>query len=112
MNAKDELIETLEKICWSDNGPRRTVICAKITHEKILSDEPAKHFLLPLCHVDEIWVEWLESLDFEYKSDGFTECLDGTLWLSDGTYIARDMFDVSYWMHYKVPQIPIELINQ
>lgn len=113
LNAKEELTEALDKICWNADGQKRTVICAKITYGGHSKVQKKKDFILPLCHSDEIWVEWLESLDFQYEHQYTApEEYQGTLWLSDGTWIVRDEHnELGYWRHVKAPQIPIELIN-
>jgi hypothetical protein len=99
-NARDELIEALGE---------RTILCARLTR----CDE--KWDFIPLAqlavgYTDGDAIRFMQALDFTYDSGFGHQYIDGTVWLTDGSWLERKEYDGSeWWTRKSLPTIPDEL---
>lgn len=101
-NAKKELIEATKGL---------RAIAANIQYGDDYWDESRrKTFRLKEGSTHNDWLHFLDQLDFEYDSGYGGQELFGTVWLIDGTWMARREYDGSEWWEHRVmPAIPEEL---
>ena len=98
INAKDELLETLNNIV------NVNVLCAALDISWGLLD---RQVTLPVGHTDSDFEKFMTDLDFSYDNGYGKQYIDGTIWLSDGTWLSRNEYDGSeYWEHNYCPTIP------
>lgn len=101
MNAKNELLDILKEI-------KGTIKCAIIngTCYRNVSLNKLK------CNHTQIEFElFINNLDFNYDAGFGGQELEGTVWLTDGTWLSRGEYDGSeWWEHNKLPDIPTELL--
>ena len=54
-----------------------------------------------------LWPEVGEFLNREYENGSGTQELFGTVWLSNGTWLAREAYEgAEWWVHMKCPPLP------
>lgn len=100
MNAKKELLETLEA---------KKIKCASITYGCYRIEE--QKINLKVGYNEEQFSEFLSSLDFDYDDGYGTQKLHGIVWLEDGTWLSRGEYDGSeWWIHNQLPEIPSEFL--
>jgi len=102
MNAREELIEILDKI-----KPRQfTLVCASITYEGDY-DEPNELIRLPLHYTEDELNRFYNLLDFNYSNGFGTQHLFGKVWLTYGAWLERWEYDGSEGWELKIcPPIP------
>lgn len=104
MNAKNELVEFL--IGKAD------IECAEINFARRLSKNNENVSSLQKNHTFAELKSFLEALDFEYHDGYGSQELDGTVWLTDGTWLERGEYDGAEWWEHRVrPAIPKELLK-
>ena len=100
MNAKNELVYLLD--------PELEIRCARIAG---WINESTLNIVLKDNHSPEDYIAFLDKLDFEYDAGFGEQLLYGTVWLKDGTWLAREEYDGSeWWTHRVCPEIPSECI--
>lgn len=97
-NAKKELLTDVKS---------NKIKCASIRFYK--EDEEVQQITLKVGHTEEELNGFLESLDFTYYNSDSNLC--GTVWLEDGSWLSRDGYDVDWWNHIVIPNIPFECIG-
>lgn len=102
MNAKQELLEILDKV----KSRQFTLLCADITYEGNY-DEPNELIRLPLHYTEEQLNSFYNSLDFNYNNGYGSQHLFGTVWLKYGAWLERWEYDGSEgWELKTCPAIP------
>lgn len=104
MNAKQELIAKLD-------GKLERIICATISNYVWgWGEEEKTNIDLLLGYTPEDLDLFLKSLDFEYDNGFGLQEVDGTIWLSDGTWMRRWEYDGSEgWERMMCPNVPEKL---
>lgn len=111
-NAKKELLRAVDVVKMK---------CAEITYnpsglwEIYGYDDapPPKSITLKENYNNQDFMDFLESLNFDYDSGYGGQELYGTIWLDDGTWYTRGEYDGSEWWEYHCcPSIPEELKKQ
>jgi len=94
MNAKQELLEVIEDL---------QVKCATVTFI-------GKVILLPLNHTIVEYQSFLEVLDEEYDPQAYGGAIEGTIWLTDESWLEREQGRyLSKWQVWEIPPIPPDL---
>ncbi len=89
MNAKKELLE---------HAAGRTIQYVQVRH--LLSYDEVETIAGEVGDV-------LPRLDFEYDNGYGCQCLEGTVWYTDGTWSERGEYDGSeWWEHRECPPLP------
>lgn len=101
MNAKTELLEILYG--------KANILCAEIK-TKDQTIELKKNY----NHED--WMVFAYHLNFDYMNSSGDQCVFGTVWLQDGSWLTREYEVLSfstteYWKLNKPPDIPEYLIS-
>lgn len=103
MNAKDELLSTLQQTGNLDN-----VKCAYIYRDSGFYNKTGEA-ILKLDYSADDWQRFLGILDFNYDHGYGTQELFGNVWFKDGTWLSRAEYDGSeWWNNVKCPEIPEE----
>ena len=102
MNAREELLELLEK--------KLTLVAGNVRYEDNFGSLKI-NLSLKKGHSSEDLEKFFELLNFEYD-DGFnSQKLFGTLWFQDGSWAIRGEYDGSeWWERRSVPEIPESLL--
>ncbi len=100
INAKVELLTAMRT-----NAP---ILCAHITYGVNFNT-----LTLPVGHTPEEYAQFLAHLDFTYPNDYGSMYMDGTVWLTDGTWFTRECEQGhEWWRHHKKPEIPVECYTE
>lgn len=112
-NARDELLDVLvreQKIEISE------IRCADLWREVVNEDYDEEDYIkvikipLRLGHTPNELEEFLSSLNFNYYGGFGAQTLFGTVWLTEGRWLARGEYDGSEWWDFHVyPDIPEHL---
>jgi hypothetical protein len=110
-NAKQELLHAVAVV---------SIKCAEIKYNpcslwETYDDDapPPKSIILKENYNNQDFMDFLESLNFNYDSGYGGQELYGTVWLNDGTWYTRGEYDGSEWWEYhRCPSIPEELKEQ
>lgn len=106
MNAKQELLEILDKV----KSRQFTLVCADIAYENDSTweeDYAYKTIRLPLHYTEEQLNSFYNSLDFNYDNGYGSQHLFGTVWLKYGAWLERWEYDGSEgWELKTCPAIP------
>lgn len=110
MNAKQEIIDHISNAISKP-------LCAKITHMPrrgtFYENRDGSASILTTGWDEADFVEFLQSLDFEYDNGYGTQELFGEIWYEDGSWSEREEYDGSEcWAHKCSPTIPAELIRK
>jgi hypothetical protein len=94
-NAKEEFLEAVTG---------RDVVAAIVKHD-------GKTFLLRQGYTVQDRINFLNNLDFEYRSGYGAQNLFGTVWLKNGKWLDRGEYDGSEWWELReMPAIPLVLL--
>lgn len=86
------------------------IICAEISIQH--SWEDSTSFFLKKGYSQEDYERFINSLNFDYDAGFGGQNLFGTVWLEDGSWLARGEYDGSeWWNHLKLPEIPQNLME-
>ena len=101
MNAKQELQRHFDMI-------GKKPVCAMIYDSGGLGD---MNITLKKGYTDQEFEKFMEDLDFEYDAGWGSQCIGGTVWFGDGTWLTRNEYDGSEWWAYLyTPKIPDHLL--
>lgn len=104
-NAREEFLELAV-----NEENTRSVLCAKISHQATYDWDEEKAFVLKANHTLPEYLDFLQSLDFDYDCGFGSQELFGTVWFTDGTWATRGEYDGSeWWQVHECPEIPEEL---
>ena len=98
-NCKKELTRKIQ-------AKNRVVKCAELRfddYNKIFK----KTCRLPVNYTEKQHEYFLQSLDFAYNAKHGPQCLFGTVWFTDGTWLERfECNGGEWWVHRVCPEIP------
>lgn len=114
-NAKDELLNIVQEI-------GEEITCAWVCKSwNFSSNDSCMRYIERLSHLDETdenvnilkthydekeFLDFFNSLDFQYNHGYGSQNLFGVVWFADGSWLERDEYDGSeWWVHRTRPQI-------
>lgn len=107
-NAKIELQNILNTV--------PEITCAliyKYEYAYHTEDNQKRTYSLMVNHTDAALEEFYDSLDFEYDGSYGGQELYGIVWLEDGSWLSRYVYDGSeWWRRNCLPVIPDELFGE
>jgi len=101
MNTKKELEDKLQEI-------NRKIKCANVFTLSYDDDDVTNvNFNLSTNYTPQDLIIFFNKLDFDYNNGFSSQYIFGTVWLDDGTWLARGEYDGSeWWDHCFCPSIP------
>ena len=108
-NAKDELLQHLKE----NNLTESLILCADIYYEKYHIELPVRYTLLPHFTNSE-FLQFLETLNFEYRKRSGLQSLFGTIWYKNDTWSERSQYEGlrEEWIYQKFPDIPFKKLEK